>query len=295
MKMSNATKSRITTTFQVFLIVAVMATLTALLGFQLFGRSAFLFAGLLGGVVVLLTPRASVKGILSSSGIRKIHPSDAPWLHQLMARLAARAGLKSVPQLGYLPSPMMNALSVGTRSESAIVVTHGLLASLSQRELAGVLAHEVSHIRNHDLTTLTLSHSVRRMTAIMAQVGGVLLLINIPLMLFSASSLPFSFVLLLIGAPIITLLLHLALSRRLEFNADMGAVDLTQDPASFISALRKISAGGQSLLQLLFPMHRRERSPLLRTHPDTVERIRRIERVAKRSSPGHSRILASYR
>jgi heat shock protein HtpX len=204
-------------------------------------------------------------------------------MYRLVADLAKRANLPAVPQLALIESPDMNALTVGDRHDAAIVLTRGLLARLTERELAGVLAHEISHVRNNDIRVLTLGETVRRITSLVSRVGLFLLLVNLPLLLFSSVAIPFSIVFLLIGAPLVSLLLYLSLSRSREFAADLDAVRLTSDPAGLSAALRKIAARQRSLIEFFFPTRSGQSGTLFRTHPATDERIRRLESLIDRN------------
>ncbi len=275
-------KQKVIILIQTFLIIALMVGLTAFVGLQLFGRSAFLYAGILGAAMLLFTPRLTPRALFASGNVVPISRYDTPELYDIVHRLKKRAGLSREVQLGYLPSPTVNALTVGNRSDAAVIVTQGLLRSLPRRELAGVLAHEISHIKNNDLWILTLGESVRRMTGLMSQTGVFLLLLNLPLLLFGQYTIPLGFIGMLIAAPGISLLLQLALSRRREFTADLGAVEITGDPDGLASALRIISNPRRSILDLFIPQRREpEGSVLLKTHPAVDERIRRLNEIGR--------------
>jgi heat shock protein HtpX len=109
-----------------------------------------------------------------------------------------------------------------------------------------------------------------------------LLLLNLPLILFGEASISWTAILLLIGAPLINGLLQLALSRRREFDADRGAVELTGDPAGLASALLKLERETAALLrQVIVPGHGVPQPSILRTHPPTEQRLRRLEQMAE--------------
>jgi heat shock protein HtpX len=180
----------------------------------------------------------------------------------------------------------MNAFAVGHRHQPAIAVTHGLLGNLSQRELAGVLAHEISHIHSNDVWVMTLADTVSRLTGGLALTGQLLLFINLPLLLFGAAAISWWAILLLLFAPTISLLLQLALSRTREFDADMDAVEITGDPLGLASALHKLDRHQGGLWQRLFLPGRRTRdSWILSTHPSSEERIRRLTELAETKVP----------
>jgi heat shock protein HtpX len=199
-------------------------------------------------------------------------------MFQLANDLSERAGLPFRPSLFVMRSDASNAFTVGGSKDPAIVLTDSLIATLSLREIRGVLAHEISHIRNGDLGMLSLADSFRRFTRTISIFGILFLLFNMNWLLMGQLSLPGGFLLLIISAPTLSLLLELALSRTREFEADRSTVALTDDPEGFIAALRKLDSRNYRFWSMIFG-HRREpqTSNLFRTHPTTDERIARLQ------------------
>jgi heat shock protein HtpX len=175
----------------------------------------------------------------------------------------------------------MNAFSVGSASSSAIALSDGLIRYLSWREMSGVLAHEISHIRNNDLRLHALADLMTRITSLFSFLGQVLLVFYLPMVLFSKTEIPLVPILLLVFAPAVSMLLQFALSRTREFDADLGAASLTGDPMGLASALKKMDHFEQSIWNLVFLPGRRNSQPsLLRTHPHTHERLERLAALA---------------
>ncbi len=258
-------------------LFAGMLGLLALLGWVVAGPSGL--AGLVAAGLVLLTAgmRVSPALILRLYGARPLAVEEAPGLYGILAELSRRAGLERAPRLFYIPTPMINAFTVGSREEAAVTVTAGLLENLNRRELVGVLAHEIAHVRHNDLRVLGLADLVSRATVFFSWMGQFLLLVNLPLWMAAGYNVPWLAVLLLIFAPTLTALLQLALSRSREFDADLGAVELTGDPRGLASALYKLETFQANLLErILLPGRRVPEPSLLRTHPATEERIRRL-------------------
>lgn len=267
-------------------LLAGMAALLAACGWALAGLEGVVCALLAGGISLAFTPRLSPKMALSLYGARPIHRSELPEVSDLLARITARAGLPWPPRLHYIPSRMPNAFAVGHRNEAAIVVTDGLLRGLTLRELAGVLAHEVSHVRNGDLWIMGLADALGRVTSTMSLLGLFLLLANLPLLLLGAIAVPWPLVVLLLLAPTVVNLLQLALSRTREFDADLDAAGLTGDPRGLAAALAKLERTQAGLLETLFLPGRRVPGPsLLRTHPDTRARIDRLLSLEPQRDP----------
>lgn len=258
-------------------LLATMLGLLSLCAWFLGGGTGVLWAFAMGAAVLLLTPKASPRLILRLYGAREVSPAAFPQGYDVLYTLAERAGLPAVPRLFYVPSSVPAAFSMGDRETAVVAVTDGLLRILDVREFAGVLAHEVSHIRNRDLWVMSLADVVSRLTGLMGVSGVLLLVLSLPLWLAEYGTVPWIPGLLLAAAPTIGNLLQLALSRAREFDADLDAAELTGDPAGLASALRKLERSQAGLLErLLFPGRGVPIPSLLRTHPATEERVRRL-------------------
>jgi heat shock protein HtpX len=247
------------------------------------------------------SPQISPQLVLRMYRAREVGSRDLPEVLQVLARLAESAGLERVPRLYYVPSTMLNAFAVGGREDAAIAVTDGILRALSLRELAGVLAHEVSHIRNRDLWLMSIADLAGRLTHLMALFGVTLVMISLPLWLSGAGGVPPLLIPLLVFAPQITTLLQLALSRAREFDADLDAAGLTGDPDGLASALARLERYQRSAWeQILLPGYRLPQPSVLRTHPRAEERIARLKRLSGASAPpslaarGDARIHAAW-
>lgn len=263
------------------LLLAGILLLLALLGWFLAGATGIIWAVVLGALSLLFGQQLSPQLVLRMYRARPLTPQEAPGLYQIVYELASRAGLSIVPTLYYVPTRLLNAFAVGSRRNAAIGVTDGLLRALSERELAGVLAHEISHIRNNDIRVMNIADVASRITGLFSTFGKLLLFLNLPLILMGETPISWWAVLLLIFAPLISGLLQLALSRTREFDADLGAVQLTGDPVGLASALNKLEQYSLNLWQqILFPGYRVPDPSLLRTHPHTKDRIARLMQLA---------------
>jgi heat shock protein HtpX len=261
---------------QSVLLLGGMIGLLSLCGWLVAGVEGLLWIAVGGGLSLLLSPRLSPRLLLRMYRAVRLGPADLPAVFEVLVEISRRAGLERLPDLYYVPSSTLNAFTVGSR-EVAIAVTDGLLRRLSLRELAAVLAHEVSHIRHNDLWLMGLADTVSRLTRTMSALGVFLFFLNLPLLLFEEQGFPWLLVGLLIFAPTLGSLLQLALSRTREFDADMDAAGLTGDPVGLAAALEKLERyQGRFWEELLLPGRRIPEPSLLRTHPPTEERIRRL-------------------
>ncbi len=265
---------------QSLLLLLSMTGILGLLGFTLFGLEGLFWAALIGVITLIVGPSISPALVMRLYQARPIPPNAARDLHLIMGELARRSDVQP-PKLYYIPSCMLNAFAVGTRDQAAIALTDGLLRTLSLRELAGVLAHEVSHVRHNDMRVMGFADVVSRITTVLSQIGLLLILIMLPLALFGMAHVSLLGLLILIAAPHINNLLQLALSRTREYDADLGAVELTGDPNGLASALGKLERYQGGWLESPFLPGRRIPDPAaLRTHPPTQERIQRLLSLA---------------
>lgn len=262
--------------FQTALLVVVLIGISALAGSLIFGETGLWIA--LGACIfaLLLQPAAASVLTLRLYRARPIHPAEAPDLWALVRELAGRAGLPAVPTPHYVPSAIVNAFATGSRQRSAIALTDSLLRSLTPRELAGVIAHEIAHIAHDDLRVMGLADSVSRFTSLLAMLGQVVMLINLPLLLTGAATVNWWGLLLLALSPQLALLAQLGLSRVREFDADHTAARLTGDPGGLASALAKIERISRSWRNWLMPGWGNPEPSWLRTHPATEARIARL-------------------
>jgi heat shock protein HtpX len=270
------------------LLFGAMLLVLGALGFSLGGISGLLWGGVLALPTLLLGQRISPRWLLRMYGARPLAAYEAPALYSTVRALSEQAGLPAPPQLYYVPNRTMNAFSVGTRDDPALGVTDGLLRTLSPRELSGVMAHEITHIRQNDLRVLTLAGLIGRMTGLLSTIGQFLLFLNLPLLLMGRTPISWLAVVLLLVAPSVSGLLRLALARTRELDADLGAARLSGDPLGLASALRKMECYGAGWLDRMLRPYRTSSRSLLRTHPETEERVERLLDLARQEHRGAS-------
>jgi heat shock protein HtpX len=269
---------------QSVILLGGMVGLLALCGWVLFGPDGVLGMALGGALALAFSPKISPGLVLRLYRARELVPTELPEVFAVLDRLARRAGLERRPKLYYIPSRMLNAFAVGQRQDAVIALTDGMLRNLTLRELAGVLAHETSHIRNNDLWLMGLADLVGRLTRLMTLLGLLLLVLAIPVWLSGAATLPWLVIPLLLFAPQLTTLLQLALSRAREYEADLEAAGLTADPAGLASALAKLERFQRGIWeQILMPGYRLPEPSLLRSHPPTEQRIARLRELEGRA------------
>ncbi len=280
--MTPSLQHRLRNLVQSALLLAGMMAIVAVCVSAFFGPSGAVWALIGVGAGFLLGPQLPKDYLLHLYGARPLGRREVPDAHRLIDELARRAELPAAPTLYYIPSPVPNAFALGSPDSSAIAVSDGLLRLLTLREFAGVVAHEMSHVAHHDLWIMGLADVMSRVTALMSLVGQFILLVNLPLLLVGAVTVPWVVPLLLIFAPTIMSLLQLALSRAREFAADLGAARLTGDPMGLASALAKLERRqGRFWEEIVLPGRRIPDPSLLRTHPPTEQRVERLRELAR--------------
>jgi heat shock protein HtpX len=272
-------------TFHTWLLAFGSLALLAITAWAFGGTAGILYAIIFGGVSMWAVRRISPQIVLRMYKARAVSPADFPTGADLIAELSRRAGLPAVPKLFVVPSKLMNAFAVGRRDDSAIAITDALARNLTTRELAGVLAHEISHIAHGDVKVMAFADMVARFTSVMSTVGILSLVINLGSFFGGGGrQVPWLAVAVLMAAPTVGGLLQMALSRTREFDADLGAAMLTGDPDGLASALWKLErAHGRIWESIFFPAGRIPDPSVLRTHPLTERRIARLKALKTES------------
>ncbi|MRG54667.1 M48 family metalloprotease [Phyllobacterium sp. SYP-B3895] len=271
-------RSQLINMLHTWLLLAGSLALLIACAWTLAGPAGIAYALVFGGISLYAIRRISPQMVLAMYKARPVTQSEFPQGLAIVAELARRAELAAVPKLHVIPSRMMNAFAVGSKEMAVVAVTDQLVRTLTARELTGVLAHEISHIRNEDLRVMALADTVSRFTSLMSTIGIVSLLFNITwLASGSTPQIPWLGVLVLLVAPTVGGLLQMALSRTREFNADLGAAMLTGDPEGLAHALTKLEkAQGKVWESLILPGGRIPDPSVLRTHPLTEARVARL-------------------
>jgi len=267
----------LTNRIQTLLLLVVMGSFMLLLGFLLWGIDGIFILAATGLILILLNPGITPRIIMQLYGAYPLTAQQVPFLDSAIRELSRRANLSIAPTLYYIPSNILNAFSVGRPNNACIGMSDALLHTLNNQEIVGVLAHEISHIRNNDMGVMGLADMFSRLTSILSLFGQILLLINLPLILLTDVDINWFAIGLLILSPNLCALVQLGLSRTREYDADLNAARLTGDPEGLARALVKIEhAQGGWLEHLLLPGRRIPEPSLLRTHPPTSERVKRL-------------------
>lgn len=256
------------------LVLAGLALLAAATGALLAGPEGMLTAAIGALLLLLLDPLSSEAMFRHAYGAAVLHRAQAPQLFAMIEELARRADLTRIPTLYLIPSRQLQAMAGGRRETPVIALTMGLLNALPPREIAAVMAHEIAHLRQGDLQVMRLASTAATLTRGMGIVGSIMLLLWLPSLLAAGLAPSPVAALLLMAAPTTGELLTLSLSRRREFLADAGAVELTGDPAGLASALQRLHDIQGDDWERLATRSGAWWLRWLRTHPTIAERIK---------------------
>jgi len=269
-------KNRLQNLFQSIVLLLLMVGLVLLL--------AWFFAGGYGIVwsLVLLVPlvvgsRHAPLIVLKMYRAQPVSREQSPQLFAIAGELASRAGLREPPQLYYTVNDSPLIFSVGYGENGSIVISDGVLKLLTLRELIGVMAHEICHIASRDTRVMGIADMASHLASIISMAGQLLILINLPLYLLGQFALPWFPIFVMAVAPLASTLLQLALSRTREYDADLLAARLTGDPQGLAAALARLETRNEQIARQLFLPGAGTAAPsLLRTHPDTGKRVKRL-------------------
>lgn len=274
--------------------VALLGTLTALLlwaGQALAGQGGFMIALVLAGIMNFSAYWFSDKIVLRMYGAQEVIEAQAPELYAIVRDLALRGNLP-MPKVYVIPEEAPNAFATGRNPQhAAVAVTEGLRRLLNRQELAGVIAHELGHVKNRDTLIMTAAATIAGALSMLAEMA-------MWRSLFGGSSddeeggNPVAGLLGIMVAPIAAIMIQSAISRSREFLADEAGAQLTGHPLALASALRKIQAWSQRVpmmagspatahLFIINPFSSAGLAQLFSTHPATEERINRLEAMAR--------------
>jgi heat shock protein HtpX len=279
--------------FKTGLLLFALTALSLFIGQRLGGSGGLAIAAVFVLVMNFGSYWFSDRIALAIHRAQPLEREQAPWLYEIVESLARRAGMPT-PRIYLIPTPTPNAFATGRDpSHAAVAVTSGILELCDRRELAGVLAHELSHVKNRDTLTSTVAATLAGLITHAVQMlfwfGGSFLSSRDDDREGAGGSALANIGLLLV-APIAATLLQLAISRTREYAADASGAQLTGDPEALADALAKLEEGVQALpyerapatahLFIVNPLRGGGVMSLFSTHPPLEERIRRLRAMS---------------
>lgn len=269
-------------------LMSLMMALFLLVGYAIGGNSGMTIALLFSIIMNFGSYWFSDKIVLSMYHAKQITRAEAPKFYDMIERLAQNANLP-MPKVYIINDPTPNAFATGRNPQNAAVAaTTGILQTLNDEEIAGVMAHELAHIKNRDILISTIAATLVGTISYIAHMAGWLTMFGRNNDEESGSGL--GGLLLIILSPIIATMLQLAISRSREYMADEGGAKISRNPLALASALSKISRANQiHHMRNVEPAtaHMFIVSPLFggigklfSTHPPIEERIKRLQKLA---------------
>ena len=281
--------------FRTALLLAALTGFVLVVGYLLGGQSGLVLALVAALGMNLFAYWNSDKMVLRMANAQEVGPDQAPEFYGIVQELAQRAGLP-MPRVYIVDEEQPNAFATGRNPENAAVAaTTGLLRYLSREEIAGVMAHELSHVRHRDTLIMTIAATLSGALGMLASFGGLLgggrdsegrPLVN-PVVAIAA----------MILAPMAAMLVQMAISRGREYEADRMGAEISGQPLWLASALAKLHAGTQQIpnraadanpatahMYIANPLSAGGMASLFSTHPPMEERIARLEAMAGETS-----------
>ena len=278
---------------KVFMLMAGLTALLVALGGSFGGQGGMTIMLLFAGAMNFFMYFASSSMVLRMYGARVVTAEEAPELHAMVDKLRQRAGLP-MPVVAIAPHAQPNAFATGRNPEHAVVcVTEGILKLVTPQELEGVLAHELAHVKNHDMLLSTIAATMA------GAIGGVAR----TALFFGGmgdrrSRGGLGEIVSIIVAPIAAMLIQFAISRQREFKADAVGSQITGRPLDLASALTKLdaaahripmnvapSAAALAVVNPLAAVNGRALMGMFSTHPPTAKRVAALQALASGAAP----------
>ncbi|ANK80587.1 MAG: zinc metalloprotease HtpX [Rhizobiales bacterium NRL2] len=272
------------------LLLAAMTAILLTAGYLIGGQGGLIIALVVAFAMNAFSFWNADKIVLRMYRAKEVDSRSAPEFHGLVAELAARAALP-MPKVYLIESDQPNAFATGrSPDKAAVAATTGLLRRLNRNEIAGVMAHELSHVKNRDTLTMTVTATIA---------GAIGMLANFALffgMFGRNGNNPLGFVgtlLVAMLAPVAAMLVQMAISRTREYSADRGGAEICGNPLWLASALEKLDAYAKGIdnhraernpatahMFIINPLHAHSVDGLFSTHPATANRVSRLRELA---------------
>ncbi len=280
--------------FKTFFFLAILTALFIIAGNLIGGKTGATIALIMAGLMNFIAYFFSDKIVLATSGAIPVEPHQDPELHAIVEEVARRAGIPK-PKVYIIPVETPNAFATGRNPKNGVVaVTSGIRKLLTREELKGVIAHEISHIKNRDILISTIAAVLVGAITYLAQIAQWALIFGGFHRDDEDSGNPLALIATLIAiivVPIAATLIQLAISRSREFLADETGAKIIKNPLALASALKKLEEWNRAYPMDINPAHAQmyivnplsggTLLKLLSTHPPIEERIEKLVKLAK--------------
>ena len=281
-------------TLKTMVLLTFLTVLLVFVGAAIGGQNGMIIAFMMALVMNFVSYWFSDKIVLKMYNAQPVTEAQAPDLHAMVRRLVQKAGLP-MPKVYIIPEEALNAFATGRNPEHGVVaVTEGIMRALDREELEGVIAHELSHIKNRDILTGTIVATIAGAISMLAQMAHWA-------MLFGGGrrddsdegGSPVVALVMMIVAPIAAMLVQMAISRTREYEADKGGAAIAGNPYGLANALLKLERGAQVVpmhdpkpatahMFIMNPLSGGGLMKLFSTHPPIAERVKRLKEMRGR-------------
>ena len=277
-------------TLKVGLLLTVLTAIFVVMGNLIGGQQGMIFAFVLAIAMNFGSYWFSDRIVLGMSGAQPMSAADAPELYRMTAELAQRAQIP-MPKLYVIDDPQPNAFATGRDpNHAAVAVNRGLLQILDKREVEGVIAHEIGHVKHRDTLIMSVVATLAGAIMMLANFGRFAAMFGGMNRNDGRGGNPLVALAMIFIAPIAAMLVQMAISRSREFEADAIAARLTGSPDGLIHALTKLESGAQHIssrfaspqtahLRIVNPLRGGGIAGLFSTHPPMQERIKRLQEL----------------
>ncbi len=284
------------------ILLAGLTALFMVVGFAIGGRGGMMIAFVVAAGMNLFSYWNADKLVLRMYGAREVDDRTAPDFVQMVRELATRAQLP-MPKVYLIDNPQPNAFATGRNPQNAAVAaTTGLMQMLNRDEIAGVMAHELAHVKHHDTLTMTITATIA---------GAISMLANFGLFFGGSGNRenngsPFGAIgtiLMVFLAPLAAMVVQMAISRSREYVADRSGGEICGQPLALASALAKISGAAHQVpnyeaeanpatahMFIINPLSGQRMDNLFSTHPATENRIAALQELARQMGPGRGNV-----
>jgi heat shock protein HtpX len=275
-------------------LMGLLTVLLVIIGGAIGGRGGMTFAFIMAGGMNFFSYWFSDKIVLSMYGARQIEEQDDPRFYGIIRQLALGAGLP-MPKVYLIDSETPNAFATGRNPEhAAVAATSGILRILNEEELAGVMAHELAHVKNRDILISTLAATFAGAITYLAHMAQWAAIFGGGRSDDDEGGGIFGTMLMAILAPIAAMLIQMAISRSREYGADAGGASICHNPLSLANALQKLEMANQRIpmaatpatahMFIVNPLTGGGLMSLFSTHPPMAERIARLQEMSRMHS-----------
>jgi heat shock protein HtpX len=271
------------------LLLGLLTCLLIIAGGAIGGQSGMTVALVMAGVMNFVSYWFSDKIVLKMYNAKQASEADSPEFYGLVRQLAIKGGLP-MPKVYLIESDTPNAFATGRNPEhAAVAATTGILRILSREELMGVMAHELSHVKNRDILISSIAATVAGAITYLAQMAQWAAIFGGGRDSDDEGRGGFGMILMAVLAPIAAMLIQMAISRSREYAADKGGAEISGNPLHLAGALRKLELANQQIpmhanpatahMFIVNPLSGSGIKSLFSTHPPMQERVKRLEEM----------------